>query len=241
MSGEMTFADESEPMKGSDNTLAAEYVVGVLSMADRRKVAARMRRDDLFVKLVETWEAKLSPLADSYLEVDPPATVKRAIDRILSGGSATMQPESLWQRLTFWRGLTAVAFSLLIVAIALPLTTQSPPQIGIHLMASLVPKGSDVSYLAYYDARTRQLSLSHLSGERSAGLDFELWAIEGQAKPVSLGVISAGSSVRVTLNPEIGRHLVNGGILAISTEPPGGSPTGEATGPVVAAGDLHQI
>jgi len=239
----MTFEDENDPMKGSDNTLAAEYVVGVLSMTDRRKVAARMRRDDVFVKLVESWEARLSPLADSYLEVDPPATVKRAIDRILSNGngSATMQPENLWQRLTFWRGLTAVAFSLLIVAIALPLTTQSSPEIGIHLMASLAPKGGDVSYLAYYDPRTRQLSLSHLSGERSAGLDFELWAIEGQEKPISLGVIPSGNRVRVKLDSKIGNHLSKGGILAISTEPAGGSPTGQATGPIVAAGDLHQI
>lgn len=237
----MTFADESEPMKGSDNTLAAEYVVGVLSMADRRKVAARMRRDDLFVKLVETWEAKLSPLADSYLEVDPPATVKRAIDRILSDGSATIQPESLWQRLTFWRGLTAVAFALLITVIAVPLATHSSPEIGIQLMAALAPKGGDVSYLAYYDPRTRQLSLSHLSGERNAGLDFELWAIEGQEMPISLGVIPPGNRVRVRLDSKIGNHLSKGGILAISTEPAGGSPTGQATGPVVAAGDLHQI
>ncbi|MBN8977375.1 MAG: anti-sigma factor [Rhizobiales bacterium] len=239
----MTLEDKNDPMKGSDNTLAAEYVVGVLSMADRRKVAARMRRDDVFVKLVETWEAKLSPLADSYLEVEPPATVKLAIDRILYDGnhSATMQPESLWQRLTFWRGLTSVAFALLIAVIAVPLATHRPPEIGIQLMALLAPKGSDVSYLAYYDPRTRQLSLSHLSGERNAGLDFELWAIEGQEMPISLGVIPPGNRVRVRLDSKIGSHLSKGGILAISTEPAGGSPTGQATGPVVAAGDLHQI
>jgi anti-sigma-K factor RskA len=239
----MTFGDENDLMGGGDDILAAEYVVGVLSMADRGNVAARIGRDKVFAMRVEAWETRLSPLADSYLEVVPPPTVKGAIDRILlnENRGATTVSNGLWQNLTFWRSLTAVAFAMLIVAIAVPLTTQRPSVISAQLMASIAPKGSDVSYLAYYDPLTRQLSLSHLSGERGAGRDFELWAIEGKEKPISLGVISTGRSVRVTLNPEIGHHLVNGGILAISTEPPGGSPTGQATGPVVATGDLHQI
>jgi anti-sigma-K factor RskA len=83
--------------------------------------------------------------------------------------------------------------------------------------------------------------LSHVSGDRGAGHDFELWAIEGQAKPVSLGVIPAGKTIRVRISPEIGKLLANGGTLAISLEAPGGSPTGQPTGPVVAVGGLNQI
>lgn len=239
----MTFGDENDLMDGGDDILAAEYVVGVLSMADRGNVAARIGCDEVFARRVEAWETRLSPLADSYLEATPPPTVKGAIDRILfnQNRGATTVSNRLWQNLTFWRSLTAVAFAMLIVAIAVPLTTQRPSVISAQFMASIAPKGSDVSYLAYYDSHTRQLSLSHLSGERGAGRDFELWAIEGQAKPVSLGVVPVGNIVRMRIEPEIGRRLANGGILAISTEPPGGSPTGQATGPVVAAGDLHQI
>lgn len=239
----MTFEDDSELMDGGDDILAAEYVVGVLSTEDRRDVSARIKHDEVFARLIDAWETRLSPLAESYRAVAPPVTVKMTIDRILFSGSsrATTIRGRLWQNLNFWRAFAAVTFALLIVAAIIPTIRERTTGVEIQLVASIAPKGSDVSYLAYYDPRTRQLSLSHLSGERGTGRDFELWAIEGQAKPVSLGVIPTGNTVRVMITPEIGGQLSLGGVLAISLEPPGGSPTGQATGPVVAAGGLHRI
>ncbi|WP_287200988.1 anti-sigma factor, partial [Mesorhizobium sp.] len=35
--------------------------------------------------------------------------------------------------------------------------------------------------------------------------------------------------------------LAQGAVLAVSVEPAGGSPTGQPTGPVVAAGDLKNV
>ncbi len=62
----------------------------------------------------------------------------------------------------------------------------------------------------------------------------ELWAAAGTGAPRSLGLISAsGASVfgRTRL-PEGTDHL------AVSLEPPGGSPTGAPTGPVLYVGKL---
>jgi anti-sigma-K factor RskA len=242
----MTFEDDHGPMEGSDDLLAAEYVVGALSAEERRQAALRIERDPGFARLVEAWEARLSPLADAYPEVEPPAAAKQAIDRRLfaaGAGNPRTARGGLWQSLAFWRGLAAAALALLVVAIVVPFIAPRavPPEGGTQFVASIAPKGSDVSYLAYYDPASRSLALSHVSGEREQGHSFELWAIEGQAKPVSLGVIPAGKTIRVTISPEIGKLLANGGTLAISLEAPGGSSTGQPTGPVVAVGGLNQI
>ena len=243
----MISEDDHGPMDGGDDLIAAEYVVGALSAEERRQAALRIERDPVFARLVEAWEARLSPLADDYPEVEPPAGAKQGIDRLLFAGDKGVTPAGasagLWQSLAFWRGLAATALALLVVAVAVPLLAPraTPPQGGTQFVASISPKDSDVGYLAYYDPAARSLSLAHVSGERGQGHAFELWAIEGQAKPVSLGVIPAGKTIRVRISPEIGKLLANGGTLAISLEAPGGSTTGQPTGPVVAVGGLNQI
>ena len=65
-----------------------------------------------------------------------------------------------------------------------------------RLVASLAPDDSDVSYLAVYDAAAGEVALSRVSGERGAGQDFELWMVEGQNAPVSMGVIPAGDTAQ---------------------------------------------
>jgi anti-sigma-K factor RskA len=238
----MTFEDNHGSMEGGDDMLAAEYVLGVLSAEERGQAVRRVERDAPFARLVEQWEARLSPLSAGYPEIDPPAAAKQAIDRTLFSGGRAAQPASggIWRSLAFWRGLTAASLALLVVAVAIPLLAPKPNG-GTQFVASIAPKDSAVSYLAYYDPATRDLALSHVSGDRGAGHDFELWAIEGQAKPVSLGVIPAGKAIRVRISPEIGKLLANGGTLAISLEAPGGSTTGQPTGPVVALGGLSRI
>ena len=82
--------------------------------------------------------------------------------------------------------------------------------------------------------------MSHVSGERGAGQDYELWMVEGQNAPVSMGVIPAGDTARLSVKPEIKAKLDKGVALAISLEPAGGSPT--ASPPtVVAVGGLQSI
>lgn len=242
----MISEDDHGPMEGSDDLLAAEYVVGALSAEERRQAALRIERDPSFARLVEAWEARLSPLADDYPEVEPPAAAKQAIDRTLFGagaGNPRAARGDLWQSLALWRGLAAAALALLVIAVAVPFiaSRSPPPESDTQFVASIAPKDSDVSYLAYYNPATRSMSLSHVSGEREQGHAFELWAIEGHAKPVSLGVIPSGKTIRVRISPEIGKLLANGGTLAISLEAPGGSTTGQPTGPVIAIGGLNQI
>ena len=228
--------------------IAAEYVLGVLPADERQLVAARIDREQPFARLVDLWEVHLAPLALAYPSVEPPSQVKAAIDRRLfaqAGQAVSPAPISassgpgLWSSLALWRGLAAAALAALAIYVAIPFV--GPPVAPQRFIASLAADGSDVRYLAVYDAAEGEVALSHVSGERAAGQDFELWMIEGSNAPVSMGVIPVGISARLPLSAAARQQLDLGDVLAVSLEPTGGSPTGQPTGPVVAAGDLKSI
>lgn len=238
----MTLAEDNGPERGGDDLLAAEYVLGVLPADERRIASRRIDTETAFARLVDAWEVRFAPMAAAYAAVEPPASVKAAIDRRLFASSASGAPSGgLWTSLAFWRGLAAAAIAALAVYVALPYVNPPvrPPE--TRLVASLAADNSNVKYLAVYDAARHEVGLSLVSGERGAGKDFELWMIEGKNAPVSMGVIPAGQTARMPVAPAVQQKLAQGAVLAVSLEPPGGSPTGQPTGPVVAAGDLKGI
>ena len=241
----MTLAEENGPERGGDDLLAAEYVLGVLAADERQIASGRIDAETGFARLVDSWEVHFSPMVAAYAEVEPPATVKPAIDRRLfssTAASTTAAPSgSLWASLAFWRGLTAATLAALVLYIAVPYVRTPVVVPQERLVASLAADGSDVKYLVVYDAARRDVGLSLVSGERAAGKDFELWMIEGKNAPVSMGVIPAGQVAHIPVTPAVQQKLAQGAVLAVSVEPTGGSPTGQPTGPVVAAGDLKGI
>ncbi len=237
----MSLAEHGGPDDGGDDLLAAEYVLGVLPADEREQVARRIEADPAFARVVDLWEVRLAPLAEAYGPAEVPAAIKAALDRRLFGDApAAAARPGLWSSLAFWRGLAAASLAGLAVAVALPLLRPAPPG-PERLVASLAADQSDVRYLALVDPAHDHISLSHVSGERAAGRDFELWMIEGQNPPVSMGVVPVGATISVVVTPELRAKLAQGAVLAISLEPSGGSPTGQPTGPVVAAGDLKDI
>ena len=68
----------------------------------------------------------------------------------------------------------------------------------------------------------------------------ELWVIPEGGKPHSLGTMARGRQMHMRLADALAQLLQQGATIAISVEPPGGSPTGAPTGPVVASGALGQ-
>ncbi|TIQ96583.1 MAG: anti-sigma factor [Mesorhizobium sp.] len=244
MPGKMTLAEENGPERGGDDLLAAEYVLGVLAADERQIASRRIDTEAGFARLVDAWEAHFAPMAAAYAAVEAPASVKPAIDRRLFASSVAIPAApstGLLGSLAFWRGLAAAALAALAVFVALPLVNPPLPQPETRLVASLAADNSNVKYLAVYDAARQEVGLSHVSGERGAGKDFELWMIEGKTAPVSMGVIPAGQTARMAVTPAVQEKLAQGAVLAVSLEPAGGSPTGQPTGPVVAAGDLKGI
>jgi len=240
----MSAADDNDKGLGGDDAIAAEYVLGVLDAVERQTAAQRIDSDANFARLVDQWDVTLAPLNLGYQPVEPPASVKQAIDRRLFASTAQTGPQrsSLWHNLAFWRGLTFAAIAASVIAVAVPLLTPPPaPVETIRYVASLAPQQSDVHYFAVYDASQGEIGLSHVTGALAPGRDFELWVIEGNQPPQSLGVIPGGQKVLIPVSEELRRKIAAGAVFAISLEPQGGSTTGAPTGPVVAAGDLRDI
>ena len=69
----------------------------------------------------------------------------------------------------------------------------------------------------------------------------ELWLIPAGDKPHSLGLIEPGQPVRLDVPRDLVARINADATLAVSMEPPGGSPTGQPTGPVVASGKLTSL
>lgn len=238
MSG--TYTDH-ELTEGGDDLLAAEFVLGSLPTALQAELARRVEQDAGFARLVAEWEERLAPMAEGFLPADLPPGVKRALDLRLFGQAPPRR--GIWSSLALWRGLAGGATAAFLLAVTLPGMRLAPPAElpGDRLAASLTATGSSVTYLVLYDSATGSVSLAHIAGDPVEGRDFQLWIARGTEAPVSLGVIPAGVSTRVETTDQIRALMTTAAHMAISLEPPGGSPSGQPTGPVLAVGDLLDI
>lgn len=108
------------------------------------------------------------------------------------------------------------------------------------LVVSLESGETDYRFLAVHEEGSDKVRMTLVSGEIESEKDFELWLVEPDKQVVSLGVVASGKSA-VELTPEYVDILEKGGLLAVSIEQKGGSPTGVAQGPVVAVGAPREL
>jgi anti-sigma-K factor RskA len=220
--------------------LAAAYVAGTLRGAARRRFVALTRVHPALRRAVRDWEARLMPLTAAVEPVAPPARVWRAIERRIAPVAAGAPRAGWWGRLAVWRALTGVATMVavtLAVLLAVPQPAQ-PPIVVVLSAAGAVPGAGGVvpaSFVASISADgramvTRPVQQVALQADRA----LELWAVPPEGAPRSLGLISAQGATVV----QRGRVLDNTAALAVSLEPPGGSPTGAPTGPILYIGKL---
>ncbi|MGB7288027.1 MAG: anti-sigma factor [Salaquimonas sp.] len=103
------------------------------------------------------------------------------------------------------------------------------------LVVSLESGDTDYRFLAVHEEGSDKVRMTLVSGAIESDKDFELWLVEPEKDTISLGVIGAGKTA-VELTPEFVKIFEAGGLLAVSLEQKGGSPTGVAQGPVLAVG-----
>lgn len=108
------------------------------------------------------------------------------------------------------------------------------------LVVSLESGDTDYRFLAVHEEGSDEMRMTLVSGDAQADKDFELWLVEPNEQPVSLGVIGEGRTA-VALTPQFTQVLEAGGLLAVSIEQKGGSPTGVSQGPVVAVGSPQRL
>ena len=205
----MTAPLDLSPDEEAD-ALAAEYVLGVLSLQDRLAAEAKVKSDTTFASRVMAWEAHFEALNDGYESIPAPDLMPQIEARIFGRPAAAKR--NWW---SYIAGVTVAAALAVAVIVALP-----PGRVaGPVLTASLAAETQTLAYKATYS--DGELTLARLSGsDAQAGRDYELWLIVGDAAPVSLGVITQATTTRALAN------LAPGAVLAISLEQAGGSVTG---------------
>ncbi len=216
--------------------LAAEYALGLLTTDEAAAFEAAMAVDPDLRGFYALWAEDFVSVADGIDPVPPPQAVLERINADLFPMPATAKP-SLLARL----GLLPAALTGLVAAGAVLLVVNldilRPLPFAPDYTAQVVAEDQSLIVLAAYDADTHLLRLDRSAGAAQTGRSLELWLVVGDAAPVSLGILADTDQTEITLPVNLAAGIP-GGILAISDEPLGGSPTGGPTGAVLAVGPI---
>lgn len=245
--------------------LAAEYALGTLRGAARKRMQRLAREDAVVRRAIAEWEARLVPMAGALPEVPPPRRVWEAVrERVFATPYATQAAATsparaksgLWDSLAFWRNLglvTSGCAAALVAAMALQKpqvveierTVEVPSrQMQQSYVATLADKGGNVVLLAYASRNSNELWIKHAGTQQiTTQQAFELWGLPKDAggKPVSLGLVPLTEKGTIKLAAAAEQTLKDFPALAISLEPAGGSTTGAPTGPVLYSGPCFKF
>jgi anti-sigma-K factor RskA len=224
--------------------LAADYVTGTLRGPARRRLEALLPAHAVLREAVRAWQDRLMPMT-VVLEPQPPSPqVWQRIEARIGGPATAMAPSPTpaaprwWAQLAFWRGFAALA-SVAAMSLALLLANPAPTPAPVLVVLSPASGGDAAnpapSFVASISGDGRALvtrPLVNVSLEANRAL--ELWAVPASGAPRSLGLISASGATVLQRSKVLGAAAA----LAVSLEPPGGSPTGAPTGPILYVGKL---
>ncbi|MFN7725573.1 MAG: anti-sigma factor domain-containing protein [Rubrivivax sp.] len=219
--------------------LAAEYAAGTLRGGARRRFENLLPSHPALADAVRSWEARLMPLTTAVQPETPPPRVWAAVQQRLWPAPA---PLPWWQRLGLWRALSGTALAA-VVGLAVLVNSPGPAQAPVVVVLQATGGDPTVqgSVVASFSGDGRAVvARPVLPVAVKTDRVLELWWATETGKPRSLGLIKAdGATV-------LRKDALPGGLkgsqidhLAVSVEPPGGSPTGQPTGPVVFYGKLQ--
>lgn len=208
--------------------LASEYVLGTMHGRSRERFQRLMRERTDVQQAVWRWERELNSVASSMPPVNPSERVWRDISQRLQLGQAEPRQVKSWWRA--W-GLVSTFTSLVLAALLIVTPITREPT---HF-AQFADDDAAPLWVISADLVSGRLSAKAVNVQ-AAQLDqvFELWMLPDGGQPRSLGLLPVGSARSDHDIPAaLGALLARTSGLAISIEPPGGSPTGVPTGPVV--------
>ncbi len=232
---------------GTHNLRYAEYVLGVLDADTRAEVAREMMASDEAASAVALWQRRLMPLADTIAEVAPApyvwARIHDALQLEAPRRASVPARGGLWNNLALWHwlgiGASAVAVALLVVVSLPPRATAPVESTAGYLAATIQQDNGSTGWTATVDTqRSRMVVVPGTPVAFAPGKAAQLWLIPAGGKPISVGLIALDKATTLALDPRLLARLGTTAALAVSVEPPGGSPTGQPTGAVIAKGAI---
>ena len=219
-----------------DSALAAEYVLGLLAPEEAASVERRMAEDAALRDLVRDWTEQLATLTEDIPAIEPPRPLQdRVMRRLFPEGEAR---PGLLQRWGVWPLLLggAVAAGLVVLAFDPGLIRRETG--APEYAARIAAEDGSLIVEASFDRDNGRLEVRRTAGTIPEGRDLELWLVRLEdSTTTSLGVLPRGDAGVITVQADLIPEFENNA-LALSDEPLGGSPTGQATGDVVALGPI---
>jgi anti-sigma-K factor RskA len=212
------------------DALASEYVLGTLRGAARRRFERWQSAEWHIASRVQAWERRLIPLALGLPPLLPSPGVWDRIEERIRLAEASRAP----RRRSALRTLAAVLVLCALFAGGYLAWRMAQP---LHLQTVATIQGAHgaVVWSIELDARRERMRAVALAGAAvRPGHSFELWALPpDKGAPVSLGVLPGAGPLERILSAAQRAALASAAQVAVSLEPPGGSPTGAPTGPVL--------
>ncbi|WP_162818048.1 anti-sigma factor [Aquirhabdus parva] len=235
------------------NLIAAQYVLGTLSASARLRFQARLQQEPELRALTHAWERRLNPLTDLLLPQEVSPEVWKKIESRLNATAPVSVPDTTQSPVReaandgYWKpwawASSAIAAGLAVFILVRPegIMPKNP-----EIIAQAQQVSRDVAVLST-DKQTpawvvrqqgQALVLSALNTETvPSDRDLELWSIQGNTAPRSLGVLHIKNG-QATISRVAADLVVKDSTLAISLEPKNGSPTGQPTGAVLYTGKI---
>ncbi len=237
-----TIDSQTNPPSGD---LAAEYVLGVLDVRERRTVEARIASDAGFSREVAMWESRFMPLMREIAPVQVPDYVWARIRSALKLPEITRkkvvaEQPGVWDNLAFWRWLATGAFAaaaaFAVVVFNAPQTITSVP--ATQMASTLVDDNGVPGFVAMVDRDKARMTITPLVAAPTDGRAQELWLIPEGKAAISLGLLDATRAQTMRIPDELLADIRAGALFAVTLESPEGAPHAKAAGPIIAKGGV---
>lgn len=223
-------------MTDEDDILSAEIALGLLDGAEHDAARRRLAAEPALAQRVDWWRDRFEPLSGTD-PIEPSAQLWARIDAKLPRNDNAASQVRRWRAAAVAAMLVAVMMGGVMVLRPVPTLVAPPPATPAAtplLLASLSGDKGVLATIAYNPALDR-LTIAPGSIDTSAR-DAELWIIPAGGTAHSLGTIDPAKPTTTPPRADVRRLIGLGATLAITMEQRGGSPTGKATGSVVASG-----
>lgn len=220
--------------------LAAEYALGTLRGAARRRFEAWTRDDAELRALSLAWSERLVPLLDGVAATRPHARVWDGIEARLPGSSAHPAERfaaggtsGWWSRVALWRGLSAAFAAVAVISIGIAMRPQTvvAPQIVQAMpdaIATLVdPKSGKPVAVVMQGERADALVVKVAADvDVPEGKVLQLWMAPADAEGLlSVGLLpSTAKTSPATVTASGATTPGRAKAFGLSLEPAGGSP-----------------
>jgi anti-sigma-K factor RskA len=225
--------------KDEQSLRAAEYALGLLTPAETDAFEQQLAVDPELRSAYALWAEDFAATTDGVAPANPPAGLRRRIEaEIFPEPAATSAGKpSLLQRLGLLPAMLTGLVAALAVLVVVDFGVLGPKPPSGTYGAEIAAGDRSLVVTATYDPDAAVLRINRVAGQGRDGRVLELWLIAGGKPPVSLGVMPDSATAALPI-PETLVAALKDGVLAISDEPPGGSPTGQPTGDVLATGPV---